>query len=69
MTRSERSSIPGWRRFLASRFDREFLQKIQALPTRQNEYGYDPFGYHRDEAIAAIYLAHHMYRYYIRPSV
>lgn len=69
MTRSERSSVPGWRRFLESRFDREFLQKIQAMPTRQNEYGYDPFGFHRDEAIAGIYLAHLMYRYYFRAEV
>jgi 1-acyl-sn-glycerol-3-phosphate acyltransferase len=54
---------------VASRFDREFLQRIQALPTRQNEYGYDPFGFHRDEALTAIYLAHLLYHYYFRAEV
>ena len=30
-----------------------FRAKLKALPTRQNEYGYDPFGFHRDEAKVA----------------
>ena len=55
-----------WRRFFESRFDREFLQKIQALPTRQNEYGYDPFGFNREEAIDGIYLTWLFYKYYFR---
>jgi 1-acyl-sn-glycerol-3-phosphate acyltransferase len=55
-----------WRRFLESRFDRDFLQKIQAMPTRQNEYGYDPFGFNRDDLLSAAYLAHLLYHYYFR---
>lgn len=58
-----------WRRLVESRFDREFLQKIQGLPTRQNEYGYDPFGFHRDDALGAVFLAHLLYHYYFRAEV
>lgn len=65
----EAKSRSRWRRFLESRFDREFLQKIQALPTKQNEYGYDPFGFHRDEALNAIFVAHLAYHYYFRAEV
>jgi 1-acyl-sn-glycerol-3-phosphate acyltransferase len=58
-----------WRRFLDSRFSREFLQKIQAMPTRQNEYGYDPFGFNRDEAKLGILVARFFYKTYFRADV
>lgn len=69
MSAKSRKTSSRWQRFLESRFDREFLQKIQALPTRQNEYGYDAFGFNRDEAIAGIYLAHLFHKYYFRAEV
>ena len=57
------------RRFIESRFSREFVQQFRAVPTRQNEYGYDAFGFNREEAWAGVYLAHLMYRYYFRAEV
>lgn len=55
-----------YRQWLDSQFEPEFLQKIMALPTRQNEYGYDPFGFHRDDAKLAILLTRYLYKYYFR---
>ena len=69
MSRKSRKTSSRWQRFLESRFDRDFLQKIQALPTRQNEYGYDAFGFNRDEAITGIYLAYLFHKYYFRADV
>jgi 1-acyl-sn-glycerol-3-phosphate acyltransferase len=58
-----------FRRFVEARFDREFLQKMQALPTRQNEYGYDAFGFNRDEILPGLLLAHVLYHHYFRAEV
>src|SRR3954463_13772227 len=49
-----------------TRFTAEFRAKIKALPTRQNEYGYDPFGFHRDDAKVAVLIARFFYRDYFR---
>ena len=43
-----------------------FRQKLKALPTRQNEYGYDPFGFNREDAKVAALIAHFFYHYYFR---
>ena len=55
-----------YRKWLDDQFESEYLQKIKALPTRQNEYGYDPFGFNRDEAKIAILISRWLYRYYFR---
>ena len=40
-----KSRVQAW---VDSKLDPAFRAKLKALPTRQNEYGYDPFGFHRD---------------------
>lgn len=47
----------------------EELERIRMLPTRQNEYGYDPFGFHRDEAKVGMVLGRFFYRNYFRCKV
>ena len=49
-----------------SKLDPGFRAKLKALPTRQNEYGYDPFGFHRDEAKVAALVTSFLYRTYFR---
>ena len=44
----------------------DFQKKMKALPTRQNEYGYDPFGFNRDDAKVAALFVRFLYRYYFR---
>jgi 1-acyl-sn-glycerol-3-phosphate acyltransferase len=44
----------------------DFRRKLKALPTRQNEYGYDPFGFNRDDAKVAALMARFFYKYYFR---
>ncbi|MCD6498915.1 MAG: acyltransferase family protein [Deltaproteobacteria bacterium] len=55
-----------YRDWLDERLNPEFVQKLLSLPTRQNEYGYDSFGFNRDEAKIAVLLVQYMYRYYFR---
>lgn len=50
-------------------FSDEELERIKALPTRQNEYGYDPFGFNREEAKAAMLVSRWLYRRYFRAEV
>src|SRR5579864_5953036 len=49
-----------------SMLEPELLAKLRALPTRQNEYGYDPFGFNRDDAKIAALFAHFFYKTYFR---
>lgn len=58
-----------WRQFLEGRLGRKLVEQVQALPTRQNEYGYDPFGFNRDDALSAVYVAHLLHRFYFRTEV
>jgi 1-acyl-sn-glycerol-3-phosphate acyltransferase len=44
----------------------DFRRKLKALPTRQNEYGYDPFGFNREDAKVAALMARFFYKYYFR---
>lgn len=53
-------------RWLESRIDPSLLQKLKAIPTRQNEYGFDPFGFSMDHAKIALVLTQWLYRYYFR---
>jgi 1-acyl-sn-glycerol-3-phosphate acyltransferase len=61
----------GWakerfRRWLDNQFDPSFLERFKAVPTRQNEYGYDSFGFNREDAKVAALLARFFYRDYFR---
>ncbi len=58
-----------WNGWVDSRLDEEFRAKLRALPTRQNEYGFDPFGFHRDQVKAALLLTRFFYRDYFRVQV
>ncbi len=58
-----KSRVQSW---VDSKLDPGFRAKLKALPTRQNEYGYDPFGFHRDEAKIAALVTHFLYRSYFR---
>jgi 1-acyl-sn-glycerol-3-phosphate acyltransferase len=58
-----KSRVQTW---VDNRLDPVFRAKLKALPTRQNEYGYDPFGFHRDEAKLAALVTQFLYRYYFR---
>ncbi|MCS6912867.1 MAG: lysophospholipid acyltransferase family protein [Myxococcales bacterium] len=44
-------------------------QRLARVPTRCNEFGYDPFGFHREEARIAIRLAGWLYHTYFRVQV
>jgi 1-acyl-sn-glycerol-3-phosphate acyltransferase len=50
-------------------FTDEELERIRSLPTRQNEYGYDPFGFNREEAKITMLVVRHLYRNYFRTKV
>ena len=43
--------------WIDKRLEPSFRAKLRALPTRQNEYGYDPFGFNRDDAKVAALIA------------
>src|SRR5215475_6525055 len=58
-----RNRVQAW---VDSKLDPTFRAKLKALPTRQNEYGYDPFGFHRDDAKTAALIAQFFYKYYFR---
>jgi 1-acyl-sn-glycerol-3-phosphate acyltransferase len=58
-----KSRVHAW---IDSKLDPGFRAKLKALPTRQNEYGYDPFGFHRDEAKVAALVTRFLYRNYFR---
>jgi 1-acyl-sn-glycerol-3-phosphate acyltransferase len=47
----------------------EFTAATRALAVRQNEYGYDPFGFHRDSLRFPAALAHFLHRRYFRTIV
>jgi len=49
-----------------TRLEPAFRAKIKALPTRQNEYGYDPFGFNREDAKVAALIARFFYYDYFR---
>ncbi|MGH0038254.1 MAG: lysophospholipid acyltransferase family protein [Myxococcota bacterium] len=47
----------------------ELRDRLAKIPTRLNEYGYDPFGFHPDAARRSLYPAALLYRYYFRVEV
>jgi len=58
-----KSRVNAW---VDSQLPGDFRRKLKALPTRQNEYGYDPFGFNRDDAKMAALMARFFYKYYFR---
>jgi 1-acyl-sn-glycerol-3-phosphate acyltransferase len=55
-----------WTEWVDSRFTEDELERLASLPTQQNEYGYDPFGFNREEAKVAFWLCKLLYRHYFR---
>jgi len=55
--------------WIDDQFSDEELERIRSLPTRQNEYGYDPYGFNRDDAKIAFLVARWLYRRYFRTTV
>jgi 1-acyl-sn-glycerol-3-phosphate acyltransferase len=49
-----------------SRLGPEFRERTRALAVRQNEYGFDPFGFSRDHLKYAFVLARFLYKSYFR---
>jgi 1-acyl-sn-glycerol-3-phosphate acyltransferase len=58
-----KSRVRDW---VDSKLEPQFRAKLKALPSRQNEYGYDPFGFNRDDAKTAALIAQFFYKYYFR---
>jgi 1-acyl-sn-glycerol-3-phosphate acyltransferase len=46
--------------------DAEIAARLQRMPTRVNEYGYDPWGLNIDTARRALVISTLLYRYYFR---
>src|SRR5262245_33672967 len=49
-----------------SRLGDDLLRRIRSAATRQNEYGYDQFGFNRADARVAAACAQFLYRKYFR---
>src|SRR5512143_1662276 len=47
----------------------DFRETTKALAVRQNEYGFDPFGFHRDSLRFAAVVAQFLHRKYFRTEV
>ncbi len=47
----------------------DFASRSKALTVRQNEYGFDPFGFHRDSLRLVVPLARWLHRSYFRTEV
>jgi 1-acyl-sn-glycerol-3-phosphate acyltransferase len=56
-------------RFVDQRLGPDYQARSQALTVRQNEYGYDPFGFHRGSIKYIMLLARWLYRDYFRTQV
>src|SRR5262249_33770470 len=52
--------------FVESRLGTDFRDRTQALAVRQNEYGFAPFGFHRDSLKYAVWVARFLYKSYFR---
>jgi 1-acyl-sn-glycerol-3-phosphate acyltransferase len=56
-------------RFVDARLGGEYVARSRALTVRQNEYGFDSFGFNRDSVKYAILVARWLYRDYFRTEV
>jgi 1-acyl-sn-glycerol-3-phosphate acyltransferase len=61
---TERPSL--FRRLIDSRYSEEEQARFRALPSRQNEYGYDAFGFHREDLKVGLLFARFMFYTYFR---
>jgi 1-acyl-sn-glycerol-3-phosphate acyltransferase len=52
--------------FVEARLGPDFRERTQALAVRQNEYGFDPFGFHRDSLKYAVWVGRLLYKHYFR---
>lgn len=52
--------------FVDRRLGRELSRRCEALTTRRNEYGYDPFGFHPHSLKYPLLLTKWLYRHYFR---
>ncbi len=57
------------KRRVSARLGPDVESRTKALTVRQNEYGFDPFGFHRDSLKYAIPVARWIYRSYFRAEV
>jgi 1-acyl-sn-glycerol-3-phosphate acyltransferase len=48
------------------RLDRELGERLREAPTRRNDYGFDPYGFHPDTARRMLLGSALLYRYYFR---
>jgi 1-acyl-sn-glycerol-3-phosphate acyltransferase len=55
--------------FAEARLGPEFRETTRQLAIRQNEYGFDPFGFHRDHLKYAALVARFLHRTYFRTIV
>jgi 1-acyl-sn-glycerol-3-phosphate acyltransferase len=55
--------------WIDGRFDPDFITRIHLLPTAENEYGYDSFGFSREDIKIAAYFSRFLYRDYFRCQV
>src|SRR5262245_5168814 len=44
----------------------DLLRRLRSVATQQNEYGYDPFGFNREDARVAMVVCQFLYRKYFR---
>jgi 1-acyl-sn-glycerol-3-phosphate acyltransferase len=56
-------------RYVDRRLGHEYAARSKALAVRQNEYGFDPFGFSREHVKYALFLARWLYRDYFRTEV
>jgi 1-acyl-sn-glycerol-3-phosphate acyltransferase len=56
-------------RFVDRRLGPEYEARSKALTVRQNEYGFDPFGFHRNSVKYVMLAARWLYRDYFRTEV
>lgn len=56
-------------RFVDRRLGPEYASRSKALAVRQNEYGFDPFGFSREHVKYVLLLARWLYRDYFRTEV
>jgi 1-acyl-sn-glycerol-3-phosphate acyltransferase len=55
--------------YVDAQFDSDFRTRLQLLATPENEYGYDPFGFNREDVKIALYFSRFLYRDYFRCQV
>jgi 1-acyl-sn-glycerol-3-phosphate acyltransferase len=56
-------------RFVDTRLGEDFEARSRALTVRQNEYGFDPFGFSMGSAKYAVLVSRWLYRHYFRAVV